>query len=733
MAKKNYQIRLPAVNDSLREVYRFINDVSTEFELSNQTHFDIELSIEEALTNVITHAYEDNIGDFVLTITQQGCEVVVTIQDWGKPFDPNNIRPFDYNEPIETRINGGMGMHFMRTLMDSIDFQFDEVEGTILTMTKKLDAVPEPPHFEEQIAYELQVLDEVARAISTEHNVDALLDLIIDKLTAVVNADRGTLYLVDHEAHELFSKILQDETGRLREIRLKIGEGIAGYVAETGETINLESVGDNPHFAQSFDKASGYQTQSMICTPMRNPQGQIIGVVQLLNKRDGVFTRRDEIILGVLASQAAIAIENARLLQSEQEKRQIADTLREVSGIINSAFEVEKVLELILSEVERVVPFVSAAILLLEDDHMVVRAARGFDDEVLTQNLPLFDLQENALMQEMIEACDPIIIPNVNEDSRWIHIEATKDMYSFLGTPLIVDNRVIGQLSLNHTQPNFYKTTHAEVTQTFANQAAAAIERARLLQQTIAQARLQQEVETARNIQTSFLPEAEPQIANWDISASWEPAKEVAGDFFDFIELPSERLGFVIADVCGKGIPASLFMALSRTILRVMAQTDLPPAELLFNVNNQLKSDSSSRLFVTLFYGVLDPHTGELHYCNGGHNPPIIIHHDNDEIVMLDNDGPALGVFPDAAYTANQLILAPGDILALYTDGVTETINDDEEEFAEERLIDCLLEHRHANAEDINTAIIQAVKAFATNRPPDDDATIMIVKRSKPK
>lgn len=731
MVNKNFQIRLPAVHDSLREVYRFIKDVSTELELNEQTHFDIELSIEEALTNVITHAYEDQEGDFVLTISNQNRQIVVTIQDWGTPFDPQHIKPFDYNAPVETRINGGMGMHFMRTLMDGVTFQFDEVEGTILTMTKKLDAIPDPPHFEEQIAYELQVLDEVARAISTEHNVDALLDLIIDKLTAVVSADRGTLYLIDQEKNELYSKILQDETGRLREIRLKIGEGIAGYVAATGETVNLDSVGDNPHFAQNFDKASGYQTQSMICTPMYNPQGHIIGVIQLLNKREGIFNRRDEIMLGVLASQAAIAIENARLLASEQEKRQIADTLREVSGIINSAFEVENVLELILSEIERVVPFVGAAILLLEDDYMVVRASRGFG-EVLSQSLPLFKLDENALMQEMMQACDPIIIPDVNDDPRWVHIEATKDMHSFLGTPLIVDNRVIGQLSVNHTQANFYTHAHAEVTQTFANQAAAAIERARLHQQTVEQARLQQEVETARTIQTSFLPETEPVIDGWDIAASWQPAKEVAGDFFDFIELPNNRLGFVVADVCGKGIPASLFMALSRTILRVMAQTDLPPDKLLFNVNNQLKSDSSSRLFVTLFYGVLDPQTGELHYCNGGHNPPIITHTDDDETPILDGNGPALGVFPNAAYLSGHVTLNTGDILVVYTDGVTEAINEAEEEFDEERLISCLHTHRHASAHAINASIIDAVKSFSGNRPPDDDATIMVIKRNKP-
>jgi len=337
MSDKTNEIRLPAIHDSLHEVYEFVNKVSSEFGLSDQTHFDVELSIEEAVTNVINHAYKGTSGDFVLRITQNIDGVQIEIQDWGRKFDPDTVEPFDYNAPVQTRINGGMGMHFMRTLMDNIEYRFDDKKGTILSMTKHLDTVSQRPELVEQIERELQVFEAVGRALSNERNVDALLDLIVDKLTEVVSADRGTLYLLDPQKGELVSKILQDETGRLTEIRLRIGEGIAGYVAKTGETVNIVSAEDDPHFAQYFDQVSGYHTETMICTPTHNSQGNIIGVIQLLNKRNGIFTKRDETILSVLSSQAGIAIENARLITSEREKRRIADTLREISSIINSS------------------------------------------------------------------------------------------------------------------------------------------------------------------------------------------------------------------------------------------------------------------------------------------------------------------------------------------------------------------------------------------------------------
>lgn len=727
MIGKNYEIMLPAIRSSLLRVYDFLAAVRTAFALDEKTHFDIELATEEAITNIIAYAYEEyeKPGDFVLSITHEGEHIRITLQDWGNPFDPALIPPFDYNAPVEKRINGGMGMHFMRSLMDEVTYrQRENDNGTTLTMLKKIDQKPVDYHIEE----ELRVFEEVGRALSNERDVNTLLNLIVEKLIQVVDADRGTLYLLEPEKGELVSKVLQDETGRLTEIRLKIGEGVAGHVAMTGETVNIFSAAEDPHFAKRIDQSSGYKTETMLCTPMRNAQKEIIGVVQLLNKIDGVFTPRDAAILTVLSSQAAIAIENARLITSEKAKRQLADTLREVTSIINSSLDLDEVLYLILSQLERVIEFEGAAILLLEQTELTVKASRGYDIAGL-RGLPLFKVTENPLFMEMIDTHKPIIIGDVGHDNRWVNIEETRASRSWMGVPLIIGNQVIGELGFTHTRLNFYNQEMATVAQAFANQAAAAIERARLHQQTIRQARFQQELETAYTIQSSLLPEREPQLPGWDIAATWEPAQEVAGDFFDFIALPDGRMGFVLADVCGKGVGAALFMALSRTVFNVMAQSDLPLDVLMTQVNNQIKNNNRANLFVTLFYAVIDPKTGEMAYSNAGHNPPIIVSASGED-KMLPNSGPALGIFPNIAYKTDTLTLAPGDMIVIYTDGITEAVGKDDEEFGEDRLIELLHVYGQNNARAVIYAIAQAVDLFTHNAPPSDDATLLVIKRT---
>lgn len=727
MVGKYYEISLPAVRGSLLRVYEFLSAIRGAFGLDEKTHFDIELATEEAITNVIHHAYRDTRGDFVLSVKYEGDQVRITIRDWGRPFDPEEIPPFDYDAPVEKRIDGGMGLHFMRSLMHEVHFEFDASQGNVLTMVKKLDHVPVVEY--ERIENELRVFEEVGRALSHARDVDSLLDLIINKLTGVVNADRGTLYLIDRQRDELYSKILRDDTGRLSEIRLKIGQGVAGHVAETGKTVNIFSASEDPHFAKHIDQSSGYETKTMLCTPMRNAQQEIIGVVQLLNKIDGVFTPRDEAILTVLSSQAAIAIENTRLIASEKAKRQLADTLREVSSIINSALELDEVLDLILSQLERVLEFEGAAILMLEQGNLVVRASRGYDVGSLLGRAA-FKASENMLFKEMVNLRLPIVIPDVLNDPRWIRLDETRDARSWLGVPLTVGDQILGELGVTHTLADFYNQELAEVAQTFANQASAAIERARLYQQTIRQARLDQELETAYTIQSSLLPDHEPEIDGWDIAASWDPAQEVAGDFYDFIELPDGRIGFVLADVCGKGVGAALFMSVSRTIFRVMAQTDIPLNVLFAQVNNQIKVNNRANLFVTLFYAILDPQTGVLEYCNGGHNPPIFIHQENGKYELLESSGPALGLFAGVVFQTGRISFALGDMLVTYTDGVTEAVNADEEEFGEEQLIEFLQARVEYDAHYVVSAISRVIAEFTNNAPPSDDATIMVIKRN---
>jgi serine phosphatase RsbU (regulator of sigma subunit) len=283
-----------------------------------------------------------------------------------------------------------------------------------------------------------------------------------------------------------------------------------------------------------------------------------------------------------------------------------------------------------------------------------------------------------------------------------------------------------------------------------ANQIAGALESALLAQEAADAVRLDEELRVAREIQTTLLPGKLPKLAGWQIAADWRSARLVGGDFYDFWRLPKgsaagdrgsgaavsdsqpptpnpQPLGFVVADVSDKGVPAAMFMTLSRSLMRAAALDGSSPAVALGRANRWIARDSESAMFVTLFYGILQPETGVLHFGCAGHNPPLLFRTDG-QVRELTTPGIALGVLEDAVLGEDQVTLDAGDILVCYTDGLTEAINGAEEAFGVERLIDAVAANREQSAEAL-VALINAALLRFTERPPFDDLTLVVIKR----
>ena len=242
---------------------------------------------------------------------------------------------------------------------------------------------------------------------------------------------------------------------------------------------------------------------------------------------------------------------------------------------------------------------------------------------------------------------------------------------------------------------------------------------------------LQNELHVAHQMQQSILPTSFPESAGCQIFGSMEPAREVGGDFFDVINLENGCIGLAIGDVSDKGVPAALFMMSSRTLLKGAAIGAPAPAKVLSEVNQLLEQDNEATLFVTMFYAVFDPASGKLVYANGGHNPPLIVHADGRSTLLPLTDGIALGVMPDLDYEQNTVALSPGDSLVLYTDGVTEAMNSDDEEFGMERLRQVFAAACSNDARAHNQAVFAAVRAFAGERPQFDDITCLTLRHSE--
>ncbi|MHB9098040.1 MAG: SpoIIE family protein phosphatase [Syntrophales bacterium] len=268
-----------------------------------------------------------------------------------------------------------------------------------------------------------------------------------------------------------------------------------------------------------------------------------------------------------------------------------------------------------------------------------------------------------------------------------------------------------------------------ELSRSFDNMKAALKEYiANLAETTAAKERYESELKIARTIQMSFLPKnfpPFPENVEFDIYATLVSAKEVGGDLYDFFLLDGDHLFFSIGDVSGKGVPAALFMAAAKTLMKGTASREISPAEVLQRVNHELCRENDSMMFVTVFCGILNFRTGEVRYSNAGHNPPLVLRTGRPPEWLPLPDGFLLGTMEDSLYETRQILLAPGDTLLLYTDGVTEAMNGEKLFYEERRLIRVTEEHGHEPPEGLVREILQSVRAFAGSEPQSDDITML--------
>jgi sigma-B regulation protein RsbU (phosphoserine phosphatase) len=243
---------------------------------------------------------------------------------------------------------------------------------------------------------------------------------------------------------------------------------------------------------------------------------------------------------------------------------------------------------------------------------------------------------------------------------------------------------------------------------------------------------IQHELGVAARIQESILPRKFPPFPermDFELHAAMVPAKEVGGDLFDFFLLDEDHLGLVLGDVSGKGVPAALFMAVSRTLLRATAQHKLSPGDCLNHVNATLAAQNPSHMFVTMFYGILNTRTGEMQFANGGHNPPYLFTREGQvRELSKERNGMIVGLIEAARYQTDTVQIAPGEGLLVFTDGVTEAMDAKEDFYGEERLERLLAERGAASAEELVKVIHGEVNAFATGMPQADDITVMAMR-----
>lgn len=302
------------------------------------------------------------------------------------------------------------------------------------------------------------------------------------------------------------------------------------------------------------------------------------------------------------------------------------------------------------------------------------------------------------------------------------------DFPSSMITPVVGGGgRVLGALLVEPQQDGRYRDEDLELLMSYTRAVSPAIERALLYSQLLSDRRVTGELEVARQVMGGLLPNQTPQLDGFDMAAVIESAYEVGGDYYDFIPLGNERWGVAMADVSGKGAPAALLVAALRATLYALATSELALRAVLHRANEFIHASTGPKSkYVTLFYSVLDTHLRRFIYINAGHLPPVVLRR-SGEVDLLRSGGFPLGFFDSPRYFEQFVQLETGDLLCLYTDGITEAMNVHDEDYGRERLIEMLREHRGATSSDVCRAILGDVRRFS-GRAPEDDATVLVIR-----
>jgi serine phosphatase RsbU (regulator of sigma subunit) len=404
--------------------------------------------------------------------------------------------------------------------------------------------------------------------------------------------------------------------------------------------------------------------------------------------------------------------------------------LYRLSQTFSSSLELDQVLDLVIDEVIAVT-HAERGFLMLYDDagKLVFAAARGLDHQTIDS--PEFEVSQGVVDQVACEG-QPMLTSNAQFDER---LGGRKSIVglglrSILCVPLLVKEQSLGVIYVdNRLQAGIFGPDDLELLVSIASSAAVAIENARLYKVAREKGRLEHELEMARQVQTNLIPNSTPSIPGWEVAAWWQPARQVSGDFYDFVQLGWQRWGIVLADVSDKGMPAALFMASSRTILRASVLDAATPAEGIARANHLVCADAPDGMFVTLVYGELQVDTGQMCYVCAGHYPPLLYRSASDDLTSLKWTGMALGLDAEATFQGHTIRLRPGDFMLMYTDGVIDATNPRTESFGQGRFWNLILEHRHEPAAEIVAAIQAALGHFAAGSPQFDDVTLVLIRR----
>lgn len=438
----------------------------------------------------------------------------------------------------------------------------------------------------------------------------------------------------------------------------------------------------------------------------------------------------DEQMSAAVAFLQLLANTLARFCQQEHRLRKRIDelvTVYDITALLTGTGDLNEVLQLAARNVANVLQVKACSIRLL--DHLTgelkIVAGHNLSKQYLSKGPVRVD--ENPIDKAALEG-QIVHITDVADDPRirYPGQAAQEGLVSGLVSGMVFRDRPVGVLRVYTGEPHDFSPFEASLLRAVAAQAASAIENRRLADQAIQSEILKRQIEIASEVQRRMIPAKPPDHTHLRFSSVYEPTYDLGGDFYDFLELPDGRIGLAIADVVGKGAPASLMMASVRSTLRVWAERLEPLDEIIGHVNRQLCRDTLPQEFATLFYGVFSPDGRQLTYCNAGHDPPMLCR--EDRVERLEIGGMLMGTQTDAVYESETIDLRPNDVVLFYTDGAIDAMNFVDERFGRDRLTESFVRYAALRPEAIAPNILWDVRRFIGLADQTDDITMVSAK-----
>lgn len=569
-----------------------------------------------------------------------------------------------------------------------------------------------------------KLLLEAARMFNNTLEYETLVEGVLNLVSTAVNCEAALMFRVDHQRTDLKFRFMKRPDSEMQTHLHDFGDGVAAFVAQYREPRILNNAPNDPLILRDVGELLGIEIKSQLSVPLLG-KGQMIGVIAVFNKVNEEFGNVDLDMLVGLSNQIAVAVDNASLIRAMKREALEKDLLYEIGKKLSSPLEIEELLTETLELLKKVVEYSAGGVFLIDSGDSTIGsiATVGYsrdEDDRLQLKIG------QGLIGSVATTGEAVIVPNVLEDPRYVNAnDATR---SEIVVPIRLDNRVIGVFNLESERANAYTRHDLNLLEAFASQAAVSIERARLHHRLLTSRALEQQLQIARDIQRTFLPDHDPRVPGYDISGMNVSSGQVGGDYYDFIQIVDHQLGIAIGDVSGKGIPASLIMASFRASLIAEIRNNYSIRTICSKVNNLMEESIQPGMYVTAVYGVLDSRNHIFTFSNCGHNLPILLRA-SGKVEFLREGGPIFGITKDATYEERPVFLFPNDMILLYTDGVVEVFDENDTEFTMDALIKVLQDNRKKTAAEISKVIHEVVKNYAREDQLFDDITMIVIKR----